>query len=81
MNKHLKKGYIISFDDLVVASFVSGAEATTLPMAIFSSIKFGLTPEINALATIIIGGLTVILLGAALYLRKKKDTSPLLLEN
>lgn len=47
--------FILSFDDLVVASFVAGPEATTLPMAIFSRVRFGLTPEINALASILIG--------------------------
>jgi len=46
--------FILSFDDVVVASFVAGPEATTLPMLIFSSIRFGLTPEINALATLVI---------------------------
>ncbi len=46
--------FILSFDDVVVASFVAGPEATTLPMLIFSSIRYGLTPEINALATLVI---------------------------
>ena len=61
--------FILSFDDLVVASFVSGAEVTTLPMAIFSSIKFGLTPEINALATVMI-----VILSLALLLISRKLT-------
>jgi putrescine transport system permease protein len=62
--------FILSFDDLVVASFVSGSEVTTLPMAIFSSIKFGLTPEVNALATVIILFLSLILAGVAFYLSR-----------
>lgn len=44
--------FTMSLDDLVVASFVSGPSATTLPMAVYSSIRIGVTPEINALATI-----------------------------
>lgn len=46
--------FILSFDDVVVASFVAGPEATTLPMLIFSNIRYGLTPEVNALATLVI---------------------------
>lgn len=46
--------FILSFDDLVIASFASGPSATTLPMVVFSKVKFGVTPEINALATIIV---------------------------
>jgi putrescine transport system permease protein len=46
--------FTLSLDDLVVASFVSGPAATTLPMAVYSSVRIGVTPEINALATIFI---------------------------
>jgi putrescine transport system permease protein len=46
--------FVLSFDDVVIASFVAGPESTTLPMMIFSSIRFGVSPEINALATLII---------------------------
>lgn len=46
--------FTLSLDDVVLASFLSGPGATTLPMLIFSSIRFGLSPQINALATIII---------------------------
>jgi putrescine transport system permease protein len=46
--------FTMSLDDLVVASFVSGPSATTLPMAVYSSVRIGVTPEINALATIFI---------------------------
>jgi putrescine transport system permease protein len=41
-------------DDLVVASFVSGPGASTLPMVIFSSVRLGLTPELYALATLMV---------------------------
>ena len=44
--------FTLSLDDLVVASFVSGPSATTLPMAVYSSVRIGVTPEINALAAL-----------------------------
>ena len=47
--------FTLSLDDLVVASFVSGPSATTLPMAVYSSVRIGVTPEINALATLFLG--------------------------
>lgn len=46
--------FTLSLDDLVVASFVSGPGSSTLPMLIYSKVKLGVTPEINALATLII---------------------------
>jgi putrescine transport system permease protein len=46
--------FTISLDDLVIASFVSGPGSTTLPMKVFSSVRLGVSPEINALAVIII---------------------------
>ena len=46
--------FTLSFDDLVIASFVSGPGASTLPIVIFSKVRLGVTPEINALATIIV---------------------------
>ena len=46
--------FTLSLDDLVIASFVSGPGANTLPMLIYSRVRLGLRPDINALATIII---------------------------
>ncbi len=46
--------FTLSLDDLVIASFVSGPGANTLPMLIYSRVKLGLKPDVNALATIII---------------------------
>ena len=45
--------FTLSLDDLVIASFVSGPGGSTLPMLIFSKVKLGVTPDINALATLI----------------------------
>ena len=54
----LLAGWLLSFtlslDDLVIASFVSGPRSTTLPMVVFSSVRLGVSPEINALATLLI---------------------------
>lgn len=46
--------FTLSLDDLVIASFVSGPGSSTLPMVIFSKIRLGVSPDVNALATIII---------------------------
>lgn len=58
--------FLLSFDDVVVGSFVSGPETTTLPMAVFSLIRFGMTPEINVLATLFIVGLAILIITIAL---------------
>ena len=46
--------FTLSLDDVVVASFVSGPAGTTLPMLVFSALKVGLTPEINALSALVL---------------------------
>ena len=46
--------FTLSLDDLVISSFVSGPGASTLPMVVFSSVRLGVSPKINALATLII---------------------------
>jgi putrescine transport system permease protein len=58
--------FTLSLDDLVVASFVSGPGATTLPMMVFASVRLGLSPQINALATLWIAAVA---LGLMLALR------------
>ncbi|HVZ14382.1 MAG TPA: ABC transporter permease subunit [Bauldia sp.] len=47
-------GFTLSLDDLVIASFTTGPGATTLPMRIYSQVRLGVTPEINAVCTILI---------------------------
>src|SRR5690606_15760182 len=46
--------FALSLDDLVLASFVSGPGSTTLPMEIFSAVRLGVKPEINAVASLIL---------------------------
>lgn len=63
--------FVLSLDDLVIASFVSGPQSTTLPMVIFSSVRLGVSPKINALATILIV-VTLVLLTAAAFLGRRR---------
>jgi putrescine transport system permease protein len=65
--------FTLSLDDLVVASFVTGPGANTLPILIFSRIRTGLRPDINALATIIILVVAIcITIAAVLMLRQQR---------
>ncbi len=63
--------FTLSLDDLVIASFVSGPGSNTLPMYIFSKVKLGVSPDINALATLIIGFVSIGVLAAWLLGRKR----------
>lgn len=51
--------FTLSLDDLVIASFTTGPGASTLPMRIYSSVRLGVTPEINAACTMLIGVVTI----------------------
>ena len=65
--------FTLSLDDLVVASFVSGPSATTLPMAVYSSVRTGVTPEINALATLFLAVVfTMVALAGWLMARQER---------
>lgn len=66
--------FTLSLDDLVVASFVTGPGATTLPMVIFSSVRLGLSPQVNALAAILV--IVVICLAAlAAWVNRQRSKS------
>ena len=68
--------FTLSLDDLVIASFTSGAGASTLPMVIFSKIKLGVTPDINALATLIITTVSIgIVIASWMMFRQAKRNS------
>ena len=62
--------FTLSLDDLVIASFAAGPSATTLPMKIFSSVRLGVSPEINALSTIMISIVTVGVITASLISKR-----------
>ena len=63
--------FTLSFDDLVIASFVSGPGASTLPMVVYSSVRLGVSPQINALATIILVVASVLILTAGWLLQRR----------
>jgi putrescine transport system permease protein len=65
--------FTLSLDDLVIASFTSGPGASTLPMVIFSAVRLGLTPELYALATLLLAAVAIAL---ALALRFGGRTAP-----
>ena len=62
--------FTLSLDDLVIASFTSGPSATTLPIKIFSAVRLGVSPEINALSTIMIAIVTVGVISASLISKR-----------
>jgi putrescine transport system permease protein len=64
--------FTLSLDDLVIASFVTGPSATTLPMAVFSSVRLGVSPEVNALATLFLT-LVFLLVSLAGWLMARED--------
>jgi putrescine transport system permease protein len=57
--------FTLSLDDLVIASFVSGPGSTTLPMRLYSRVRLGVNPEINAASTLLIGLVSVAVLVAS----------------
>ncbi|ACB82804.1 ABC transporter permease subunit [Methylorubrum populi] len=57
--------FTLSLDDLVIASFVSGPGATTLPMRIYSQVRLGVNPEINAASTLLIAAVGLVVLTAS----------------
>lgn len=63
--------FTLSLDDLVIASFVSGPGSTTLPMWIYSSVRLGVTPEVNALATLMLLFVVAVVLFSGRMLKKE----------
>jgi putrescine transport system permease protein len=68
--------FTLSLDDLVVATFVSGPGASTLPMVVFSALKLGVTPELNALATVILVVVSSALFGALWVQQRARAVKP-----
>lgn len=64
--------FTLSLDDLVIASFTAGPTTNTLPMMIFSTVRRGITPEINALATIMVGIVTVFVITAGVLMARQE---------
>jgi putrescine transport system permease protein len=68
--------FTLSLDDLVIASFVAGPGATTLPMVVYSSVRLGVSPEINALATLIVAIAALCILLAGWLARRQGSRRP-----
>ena len=62
--------FTLSLDDLVIASFTAGPSATTLPIKVFSAVRLGVSPEINALSTILIAMVTVGVITASITTKR-----------
>jgi putrescine transport system permease protein len=63
--------FTLSLDDLVIASFTSGPGATTLPMRIYSQVRLGVTPEINAISSVMIGIVTITVLSVTVAMKRR----------
>jgi spermidine/putrescine transport system permease protein len=66
--------FTFSFDDFIIAFFVAGSN-TTLPMYVFASIRRGVTPEINAVATSVLAASLLLIFAARLLMRERRPTS------
>lgn len=66
--------FTLSLDDLVIASFVSGPGSTTLPMMVYSSVRMGVSPQINALASLmlLVVSIAVLIAGILMYRQEQQ---------
>jgi putrescine transport system permease protein len=64
--------FTLSLDDLVIASFTAGPSTNTLPMMIFSKVRLGVTPEINALATLMVSAVTIFVIAAGVLMARQE---------
>jgi putrescine transport system permease protein len=64
--------FTLSLDDLVIASFTAGPSTNTLPMMIFSKVRLGVTPEINALATIMVSVVALFVVCAGIMMARQE---------
>jgi len=64
--------FTLSWDDLVIAQFVAGPGSSTLPMVIFSKVRLGVSPDVNALATIMVLIVAIGVVVAALLMRRRE---------
>ena len=65
--------FILSLDDLVIASFTSGPGSTTLPMRIYSQVRLGVTPEINAMSSLLLAAVGLALFISAIAGRRRES--------
>jgi putrescine transport system permease protein len=65
--------FTLSLDDLVIASFTAGPGSTTLPMRVYSQVRLGVSPEINAISTLMLALVGLVLLSVAVLARRRAD--------
>lgn len=65
--------FTLSFDDFVITFFVSGVGSSTLPLKIYSMIKFGVSPVVNALSTVVLVATMILIFGGSRIFVKKED--------
>jgi ABC-type spermidine/putrescine transport system permease subunit II len=63
--------FALSFDDLIITSFNAGVGSTTLPLYIYSRIRFGVTPEINAISTVVVVTTATVILAATMITSRR----------
>ena len=63
--------FTLSLDDLVISSFVAGPGSTTLPMVVYSSVRMGVSPQINALASLVVLVVSAAVVVAGISMRQK----------
>ncbi|MFT4936724.1 MAG: putrescine transport system permease protein [Pseudoalteromonas distincta] len=68
--------FTLSLDDLVIASFTTGPGATTLPIRIYSAVRLGVSPEINAISTLLIGLVATGVIAVYLLNMRRRTTAP-----
>jgi putrescine transport system permease protein len=64
--------FTLSWDDVVISQFVSGPNSTTLPMVIFSKARLGVSPDINALATIMVLIVAIGVVASTLWMKRQE---------
>lgn len=64
--------FTLSWDDLVISQFVAGPGSSTLPMVVFSKVRLGVSPDVNALATILVLLVATGVVGSALWMRAQE---------
>ncbi len=67
--------FSLSLDDLVLASFTTGPGATTLPIRIYSEVRLGVKPQINAVSTLMIAAVALLLIAASLIMKRARGSA------
>jgi spermidine/putrescine transport system permease protein len=66
--------FTLSFDDFVITFFVAGVGSTTLPLQIYSMIRFGVSPVINALSSVVLVATMILIFGGSRFFMRKENT-------